>query len=171
MQVGDDAEGGRLLADMANITPCGSYRHGDSISTDVGMDAFIREVFFQDLATLEMVDGLGGRTILGKVLFATDKSYIASEYDAMLDQAAELLKTTKDVFLCVAGHTDSTAPNAYNQALSERRAQAVYDALIARGVSKNRVFQKAYGEESPTDTNSTREGRQQNRRTELKVID
>ena len=149
IQVGDDAEGGHLLADMANLTPCGSYRHGDAIATDTGMDAFIREVFFQDLAVLEMVDGTGGKTILGKVFFASDSAVVTDEYNALLDKVAETLKTTQDVFLCVDGHTDSTASNRYNKALSQRRAEAVCKALIARGASHDRVFSMAYGEEKP----------------------
>ncbi|MCF6287486.1 MAG: OmpA family protein [Candidatus Hydrogenedentes bacterium] len=171
VQVGDDAEGGRLLADMANLTPCGSYRHGDAIATDTGMDEFIREVFFQDLAVLEMIDGAGGKTILGKVLFASDSAVVTDEYNALLDKVAETLKTTADVFLCVDGHTDSTASNRYNKALSQRRAEAVCKALIARGASTDRVFPMAYGEENPTGPNNNRAARQQNRRVELTVID
>jgi OmpA-OmpF porin, OOP family len=171
VQVGDDAEGGRLLADMANLTPCGSYRHGDEISTDTGMDAFVREVFFQDLAVIEMIDGTGGKSILGKVFFATDRSEVTAEYDALLDKVAEVLKTTNDVFLCVDGHTDSTASNGYNDRLSKRRAEAVCAELIARGASKDRVFPMAHGEVKPAAPNNTRASRQENRRVELSVID
>lgn len=171
VQVGSDAEGGRLLADMANVTPCGSYRHGDTIATDIGMDAFIREVFFQDLAVLEMVDGDGNKKILGKVFFDIDKAIIKPEYNALLDRVAEMIKSTTTLFVCAAGHTDSTASNSYNMGLAQRRAEAVYQALIARGASPDHVFTKAYGEESPAAPNNTREGRQENRRVELKVID
>jgi outer membrane protein OmpA-like peptidoglycan-associated protein len=148
VQVGNDAEGGRLLADMANITPCGSYRHGDSIATDVGMDAFIREVFF-----------------------AVDSAVIAPEYHALLDKVAGMLKSSDSLFICAAGHTDSTASDSYNMGLAQRRADAVYKALIARGADRDHVFTKAYGEEMPAATNQTRDGRQENRRVELKIID
>lgn len=56
-------------------------------------------------------------------------------------------------------------------ALSQRRAQAVFDALTARGASRDYVFTKAYGEEMPVAPNDTRATRQENRRVELKVID
>jgi outer membrane protein OmpA-like peptidoglycan-associated protein len=171
VQVGNDAEGGRLLADMANITPCGSYRHGDSIATDVGMDAFIREVFFQDLAVLEMMDGDGNKQIIGKVFFAVDSAVIAPEYHALLDKVAGMLKSSDSLFICAAGHTDSTASDSYNMGLAQRRADAVYKALIARGADRDHVFTKAYGEEMPAATNQTRDGRQENRRVELKIID
>ncbi len=171
VQVGDDAEGGRLLSDMANLTPCGSFRHGDAIATDTGMDAFVREVFFQDLAVLEMVDSSGGKTVLGKILFATDSSVVTQEYNELLDKVAGILKSTNDVFLCVAGHTDSTASNSYNMALSMRRAESVCKALRDRGAGSDRLFPKAYGEESPAEPNNTPATRQQNRRVELLVID
>jgi len=171
VQVGNDAEGGRLLADMARITPCGSFRHGDLIASDIGMDAFIREVFFQDLATLEMVDEMGVRSILGTVLFDTDKSAIRPEYNALLDEVAAMLRGSGKLFICAAGHTDSTGTNAYNMGLSQRRADAVYNALIARGANRNQVFTKAYGEEMPTAPNDTSPSRQLNRRVELKVIE
>lgn len=171
IQVGDDAEGGRLLADMANITPCGSFRHGDAISTDIGMDAFIREVFFQDMATIELMDGTGGTQILGKVLFASDSAVVTSEYNELLDMVAAMLKESNNLFICCAGHTDSTASDEYNIKLSERRAQAVYDALVARGASRDHLFTKAYGESMPTAPNDSRASRQENRRVELKVIE
>jgi len=171
VQVGDDAEGGRLLSDMANLTPCGSYRHGDAIATDIGMDAFIREVFFQDLAVIEIVDWDGGKRVLGKVLFDVDKSIVKSEYNALLDNVASILKTTDNIFVCVSGHTDSTASNSYNEALSQRRAEAVMQALLARGASRDKVFPKAYGETEPVAPNNTRPGRQENRRVEISVID
>jgi OOP family OmpA-OmpF porin len=171
VQVGDDAAGAKLLADLASLTPCGSYRHGDAISTVEGMDAFIREVFFQDLAIIEMTGPDGAKGILGKVLFDSDKSIVKSEYNELLDRVAEIVKTTPGVFLCVQGHTDSTASNAYNQALSQRRAEAVCQALIARGVSADRVFPKAYGEETPAAPNNNREGRKQNRRVEMAVVE
>jgi OOP family OmpA-OmpF porin len=70
----------------------------------------------------------------------------------------------------VAGHTDSTGPDAYNQGLSERRAKVVYDYLISKGIDASRlVGPNGYGETRPIDTNDTREGRQRNRRTELAV--
>lgn len=171
VQVGNDAAGGKLLADLANLTPCGSYRHGDTISTDAGMDAFVREVFFQDLAIMEMIGPDGTTGILGKVYFDSDKSTVKPEYNEMLDRVAGILKSTKDVFLSVQGHTDSTASNSYNMALSQRRAEAVCKALISRGVSEDRVFPKAYGEESPAAPNNSREGRRENRRVDLAVID
>jgi outer membrane protein OmpA-like peptidoglycan-associated protein len=118
-----------------------------------------------------LVDSTGGKTILGKILFATDKSVVTPEYNELLDNVAEMLKSDSKLFLCVAGHTDSTASNSYNMALSMRRAEAVCKALLDRGAGKDRLFPKAYGEENPAESNATRATRQQNRRVELLVID
>lgn len=169
IQVNDDPTGGKLLADLAAITPCGSFRHGDSIATDTGMKQFIRDVFFQDVAVLETVSPDGNRNVLGIVYFDTDKSVVKSEYFDMLNSVAATIKATPGIVVRVQGHTDYTASNAYNMALSKRRADAVAAALMAQGVSQSSLETKYYGEESPTADNHTREGRQKNRRVELSV--
>ncbi|MBL7647411.1 MAG: OmpA family protein [Candidatus Hydrogenedentes bacterium] len=169
IQVNDDAAGGKLLADLATVTPCGTFRHGDSIATDTGMDAFIREVFFQDLAVLETVSADGSRNVLGIVYFDTDKSVVKSEYLDMLKNVAGTIKATPGMIVRVQGHTDYTASNGYNMALSKRRAEAVAAALRAQGVGDGSLELKYYGEESPAADNGTREGRQKNRRVELSV--
>ena len=169
IQVNDDAAGGKLLADLATVTPCGTFRHGDSIATDTGMDAFIREVFFQDLAVLETVSADGSRNVLGIVYFDTDKSVVKSEYFDMLKSVAGTIKATPGMIVRVQGHTDYTASNGYNMALSKRRAEAVAAALRAQGVGDASLEMKYYGEESPAADNGTREGRQKNRRVELSV--
>lgn len=170
IQVNNDPAGGKLLADLAAITPCGSFRHGDSIATDTGMNAFIREVFFQDLAVVEvmMPDGTRG-DVLGIVYFDVDKSMIRTEFFSMLNGVGEQLKRTPDMKVIVRGHTDYTASNAYNMALSQRRAKAVASALFTQGVRQEQVMTEAYGEELPAASNSTGPGRQQNRRVELLV--
>lgn len=169
IQVNDDAAGGKLLADLASITPCGSFRHGDSIATDSGMDAFIREVFFQNMAVVETMTADGTRSILGIVYFDTDKSVVKSEYFDMLNSVAATIKATPGMVVRVQGHTDYTASNAYNMGLSKRRAESVAAALRAQGVSESSLETKYYGEEAPVADNHTREGRQKNRRVELSV--
>lgn len=171
VQVGKDVAGGKLLADLAALTPCGTFRHGDAIATDTGMDQFIREVFFQDLAILEVVGPDGAKGVLGIVYFDTDKSFVKPEYNAMLDQVADMLKSSGDVRVNVQGHTDYTGTSSYNMGLAQRRAAAVSAALYERGVSQDRVNASAFGEESPAAPNNTRDGRQQNRRVELRVAD
>jgi OOP family OmpA-OmpF porin len=86
----------------------------------------------------------------------------------ILDQAVEVLNRYPNIRVEVGGHTDSIGSEDYNQKLSERRARVVYDYLVSRGISSDRlVGPVGYGELRPIDTNDTREGRQRNRRTEL----
>jgi OOP family OmpA-OmpF porin len=89
---------------------------------------------------------------------------------AILDQAIDTLKRYPNVRVEVDGHTDSVGTDAYNQKLSERRAHGVYDYLTSHGIEASRLDgPKGFGESQPIDTNDTAEGRQRNRRVELKV--
>ena len=88
---------------------------------------------------------------------------------AILDEAVDTLKRNPEVRVEVDGHTDSKGTDAYNQKLSERRANGVYEYLISHGVPESQITgHKGFGESQPIDTNDTAEGRQRNRRVELK---
>ena len=71
--------------------------------------------------------------------------------------------------ILVEGHTDSTGSDAYNQQLSERRANSVRKLLVQRGVQEQRITILGYGESRPIATNATPEGRQMNRRVEIRI--
>ncbi|HEX5755468.1 MAG TPA: OmpA family protein [Arenimonas sp.] len=104
------------------------------------------------------------------VNFDFDKSVLRPDAVAILAEAVEILKKYPQMRVEVAGHTDSTGPEAYNQKLSERRAAAVHEYLTGNGVDASRlVGPVGYGELRPIDSNDTREGRARNRRTELNV--
>ena len=103
------------------------------------------------------------------VHFDTDKSTLKPESIAILDAAVRTLGEHGTIRVEVAGHTDSTASDAYNQALSERRAKVVYNYLSSHGIADERMTWKGYGESQPIATNDTAEGRARNRRTELIV--
>ena len=83
------------------------------------------------------------------------------------------LAKTKGIALEViiaVGHTDNIGSAAYNQALSERRANAVKEYLVSKGIEKNRVYTEGKGLKNPIASNSTAEGRAKNRRTEIEVV-
>ena len=80
----------------------------------------------------------------------------------------KFLKKNPKVTVKVEGHTDSTGSKVFNQTLSEKRAKAVSNYLIEKGVEKSRISIKGYGPSKPIATNTTKEGRAKNRRTELK---
>lgn len=100
-------------------------------------------------------------------LFAFDKAEIASS--SSIDPVVEMLKKAPELRVEVIGHTDSVGANAYNQGLSERRAQAVVRYLERNGIASNRISAAGRGEEQPVADNSTTEGRAQNRRVEFVV--
>lgn len=101
------------------------------------------------------------------VTFATDSAQISPAFQSTLDQVASTISEYADTRVQIAGHTDSTGSESYNQQLSERRAQAVANYLIGRGVAGNRISTVGYGETKPVASNETVEGRQQNRRVEI----
>jgi OOP family OmpA-OmpF porin len=72
--------------------------------------------------------------------------------------------------IIAVGHTDSVGTDAYNQRLSVRRADAVKDYLVSKGVEKNRVYTEGKGEKQPIADNKTAEGRAKNRRVEIEVV-
>jgi len=104
------------------------------------------------------------------VNFEFDKATLRPESTAILDEAATVLSQYPQLKVEVAGHTDAVGADAYNQGLSERRAKAAYDYLLAHGVSAGQLTgPNGYGEARPIDSNDTSEGRARNRRTELNV--
>ncbi len=80
------------------------------------------------------------------------------------------MKQNPDMKLELSGHTDGKGSVDYNQKLSEQRAKAVYDYLVKAGVSKTNLTWKGYGKSEPIATNDTAEGRQLNRRVELRIV-
>jgi OOP family OmpA-OmpF porin len=105
------------------------------------------------------------------VYFDFDKATIKPEGKVVLNEAAALLQKHERVVVEVAGHTDSVGTDAYNQGLSERRANAVRDYLTSKGVKASRLTARGYGESRPVASNDTKEGRAENRRVELVVLD
>ena len=104
------------------------------------------------------------------ITFPVDSATIQPQFQSTLDQVAQTLASYNQTFIDVLGHTDSTGSDAYNQALSERRAQSVADYLSMRGVARARMGIRGYGETMPIASNDTEAGRAQNRRVEIKVV-
>jgi outer membrane protein OmpA-like peptidoglycan-associated protein len=106
--------------------------------------------------------------VLEGVNFVTDSAELTSESKSILDTVAGSLREWSEVHVEVEGHTDSVADRAYNKDLSQRRAEAVRDYLIGKGISASRLRAKGYGEDRPVASNDTLEGRAKNRRVELR---
>lgn len=109
-------------------------------------------------------------TLTAGALFGHDKSDLRAEGKEQLDALAEKIRTDDRVVdVKVVGHTDSSGSEAYNQALSVRRATTVRDYLASKGVDTNLMSVTGMGESSPIADNSTKEGRAQNRRVEVSI--
>jgi len=108
---------------------------------------------------------------LGDVLFDTGQSTLKPGADLALDRLATFMQSNPHARVMIEGHTDSRGSDQYNDALSERRADAVAGALMHRGVSADRVSAVGRGKAYPVATNDTPEGRQQNRRVEIVFSD
>jgi OOP family OmpA-OmpF porin len=103
------------------------------------------------------------------VRFDHDKAEIKEQYYPVLDEVARvLMEKTPAAVVALAGHTDNTGTERYNDGLSARRANAVASYLTAQcGIPPNRLIVKGYGEGAPIATNDTAEGRAKNRRVEI----
>jgi outer membrane protein OmpA-like peptidoglycan-associated protein len=108
-------------------------------------------------------------TMESTLLFETDSANISYGRDS-LDQIAETLNKYPESTVIVKGYTDSRGTEEYNQQLSERRANAVRNYLIAKKVDASRITAIGFGESLPVATNDTEEGRQRNRRVEMDII-
>lgn len=106
----------------------------------------------------------------GNVTFATDSSDLRPAFFEVLNSVGKVMKEFDQTVVEVAGHTDSTGSEQYNQSLSERRANSVSQYLVARGISGQRLITVGMGELRPVADNNTAEGRQANRRVEITVV-
>jgi outer membrane protein OmpA-like peptidoglycan-associated protein len=107
---------------------------------------------------------------LKNVFFDTGKTTLKKESYAALDELVEAMKIKPRLVIEIAGHTDNVGSDESNMTLSAGRAEAVRDYLIGHGISGNRVTAKGYGETQPVADNDTESGRQENRRTEVRII-
>jgi outer membrane protein OmpA-like peptidoglycan-associated protein len=103
------------------------------------------------------------------ILFDTGKSSFKKETDPILQAMTAIFKEYPKANFDIEGHTDSTGSNKTNQLLSERRANAVRDYLIANGINADRLTAVGYGEDQPIADNKTATGRKNNRRVEVKL--
>jgi OOP family OmpA-OmpF porin len=115
------------------------------------------------------VNSVGCWVIKG-ILFDYNKADIKPEYQDRVDNAVRILNLNPTMKVEIDGHTDGIGSDAYNQPLSEKRAEAVKDALVAAGIEKSRITARGFGKQQPIATNETPEGRAKNRRIKVKIL-
>jgi outer membrane protein OmpA-like peptidoglycan-associated protein len=122
----------------------------------------------KDVSISNVIDGI--IVNLGNILFDFNKYNLKKEYEKKLDALAEVLRKYPSIDIIISGHTDNIGTEKYNQALSENRAKTVAEYLMRKGVAQSRISYIGFGSRFPVADNSTEEGRQKNRRVEVKLI-
>lgn len=105
----------------------------------------------------------------GNITFPVNGDQVQPQFFAVLDSVAVVLKKYENTLVNVEGHTDSTGTRQYNQGLSERRANSVANYIMRTGVQGPRLVPVGFGPDRPVATNATPEGREQNRRVEIRL--
>lgn len=106
---------------------------------------------------------------MDRILFETGKSTLKKESDEQINNIVEVLKAYPNVNIKIGGYTDNTGDADANLKLSEARAKTVMNAIINKGIQAGRLSSEGYGKEHPVATNDTEEGRQKNRRIDIRV--
>jgi hypothetical protein len=116
-----------------------------------------------------LVDATGCWVIKG-INFDYDKWDVKPQFYPVLDADADVLQKNPSLKIEVRGHTDSIASEAYNQGLSEKRADSARSYLTSKGIEMVRISTKGFGESKPIASNDTPEGRSENRRIEIRIL-
>jgi len=107
---------------------------------------------------------------IGDVLFATGMADLSPDAIRNVDKLTDFLEKHPNRNVLIEGHTDSVGSEEFNLTLSQSRADAVKEQLVAKGIDPSRITTKGYGKKYPVSTNDTPAGRQQNRRVEVIIL-
>lgn len=195
IQLASDPDGGELLSDMVRAGGCGKTSTASGLRSDSQVQDLVDYIFpaekvapppkcvdaDQDGVCDDDDQCLGtprganvdyrGCWVLSNVRFDVNKWDIKPKYEQYLDNAAEVLKKNPGVTVIVEGHTDADGSDESNQNLSQKRAESVMNYLTSHGISQDKVTAKGYGESKPIADNTTPEGKAQNRRVELTIVE
>lgn len=106
----------------------------------------------------------------GNITFATNEYTLRQDFEPVLNSVGAVLYKYKDTRIRVIGHTDSTGSADYNYTLSNRRANSVAGFLSSHGLDQGRIISQGMGPDQPIASNTTEQGRAQNRRVELEIV-
>jgi OOP family OmpA-OmpF porin len=193
IQVGNDPKGATLAQTLASLGGCGRAVNASELASSSAMAGYVTAALLTD-APVQTTgygdqDGDGvpdnidecpitprgvkvnmrGCWILADqdVLFPFDSAEFVGDDTYLMDEAVKILAANPDINVEIQGHTDNVGDPAYNRRLSERRAQAVHDYFMSKGIADDRMDVKGFGAEIPLVANDTPENRARNRRVEL----
>jgi len=181
ISLADTPAGQQTIDRIRAIFPCSVSADYASLMAPGAMTQYAKDVFYEDAPEPAPMKAepapkpepapapvpMAKETISFDLKFGFDKSAVTDDMTPVLEEILSILQEDPSAKFTVAGHTDSSGPEAYNQALSERRAASIVDWLTKNGVDASRLEAKGYGESMPKFDNSTVEGRKLNRRVEL----
>ncbi len=173
-QASSDSTSGEFLVSipvnhnyMLNVSRKGYLFYSENfslISTYQADRPYLKDVPLQSIR-------IGSSIVLKNVFYETDSYALKKESTAELNRVIRFLQANPGIRIEISGHTDNTGSQEYNQGLSEHRAQTVASYLVSASIHPERIVARGYGMNLPIAANNTEEGRAQNRRTELKIIE
>jgi OOP family OmpA-OmpF porin len=175
----DNKSGQQTIDSIRTQSGCSVAADAASLASDDALNQFAKAVLYEDVVpkpapvvqkivpVVPVPAPVVKEVISFNLLFAINKAAITDEMIPILEQAKIILEEDPEAKFVVAGHTDSTGAEAYNQGLSERRAASVKNWLVSNGIAADRLETAGYGETQPKYDNTTAEGRKLNRRVEL----
>ncbi len=150
-----------------NVSKSGYLFYSDNFSLKGIFD--ISEPYLKDIALNPIKQG--EKIILKNVFYETDSYELKQESFTELNRLLAFLVNNKQIKIEISGHTDNVGLHDYNMELSENRAKSVYSFLVNNNISPKRLKYKGLGELQSISSNETKEGRAENRRTEIKILD
>jgi outer membrane protein OmpA-like peptidoglycan-associated protein len=142
-----------------------------AISENLNLDSLVKAGYKEIHKDLYLVPIEIGQIVrLNNVFFDFDKWDLRPESFVELDRVVKLLKDNPAIVIEMSAHTDSYGTDEYNFKLSDNRARSCMEYILSKGIAKDRITSKGYGETQPVATNDTDEGRQLNRRVEFKIL-
>jgi OOP family OmpA-OmpF porin len=170
--IGNSPVGKKTLEDVAAAGKCGFATTQSAVATSQGMADFVEQVFLEKEVAKPVAQKVAPApvqektiTMNLKVLFDFDKDNVLPREQDELDEFADFMKAHPQTTAVLEGHTDNYGSEAYNNALSLRRAESVRKYMVQKfSIEPSRLTTKGYGFSRPIATNKTDEGRQENRR-------
>lgn len=147
----------------------------DPVAEEEVVEEILAEVEENQEPTLEQLEARNIAALANETLPALNVDISSTELSQSslneLDALVTALEAYPDIRIEIRGHTDSTGSVAYNQALSERRAERVYNYLVEHGIDPARLSKVGFGKTQPIADNATEEGRRQNRRIDFRILE